>query len=70
MNRSREKNIRQAGRESRQNNRFVYVGGAACSDGRSDVEMRRMVQVEAGGRFMGDRHDTGLSVWPGIIRRM
>ena len=42
-----ELNIKLEGRTIRQNNSFIYLGGAVSSDGRSETELRRRVQAEA-----------------------
>ena len=42
-----ELNIKLEGRTRRQNNSFIYLGGAVSSDGRSETEVRRRVQAGA-----------------------
>ena len=42
-----EVNIKLEGRTIRQNNSFIYLGGAMSSDGRSETEVRRRVQAGA-----------------------
>ena len=42
-----ELNIKLEGRTIRQNNRFIYLGRAVSSDGRSETEVRRRVQAGA-----------------------
>ena len=42
-----ELNIKLEGRTIRQNNSFIYIGGAVSSDGRSETEVRRRVQAGA-----------------------
>ena len=42
-----ELNIKLEGRTIRQNNSFIYLGGAVSSDGRSGTEVRRRVQAGA-----------------------
>ena len=57
-----ELNIRLEGRTIRQNNSFIYLGGAVSSDGRSETEVRRRVQAGANAwrqvleGVMSDRH--------------
>ena len=41
----RNVNIKLITKTLRQNNNIVYLVGAMCSDGRSEVEMRRKVQA-------------------------
>ena len=42
-----ELNIELEGRTIRQNNSFIYLGGAVSSDGRSETEVRSRVQAGA-----------------------
>ena len=56
-----ELNIKLEGRMIRQNNSFIYLGGAVSSDGRSETEVRRRVQAGANAwrqveGVMSDRH--------------
>ena len=56
-----ELNIKLEGRTIRQNNSFIYLGGAVSSVGRSETEVRRRVQAEANAwrqveGVMSDRH--------------
>ena len=56
-----ELNIKLEGRTMRQNNSFIYIGGAVSSDGRSETEVRRRVQAGANAwrqveGVMSDRH--------------
>ena len=56
-----ELNIKLEGRTIRQNNSFIYLGGAVSSDGRSETEVRRRVQAGANAwrqveGVMSDRH--------------
>ena len=56
-----ELNIKLEGRTIRQNNSFIYLGGAVSSDGRSETEVRRKVQAGANAwrqvaGVMSDRH--------------
>ena len=56
-----ELNIKPEGRTIRQNNSFIYLGGAVSSDGRSETEVRRRVQDGANAwrqveGVMYDRH--------------
>ena len=56
-----ELNIKLGGRTIRQNNSFIYLGGAVSSDGRSETEVRRRVQAGANAwrqveGVMSDRH--------------
>ena len=56
-----ELNIKLEGRTIRQNNSFIYIGGAVSSDGRSETEVRRRVQAGANAwrqveGVMYDRH--------------
>ena len=56
-----ELNIKLEGRTIRQNNSFIYLGGAVSSDGRLETEVRRRVQAGANAwrqveGVMSDRH--------------
>ena len=56
-----ELNIKLEGRTIRQNNSFIYLGGAVSSDGRSETGLRRRVQAGANASrqvegVMSDRH--------------
>ena len=56
-----ELNIKLEGRTIRQNNSFIYLGGAVSSDGRSETGVRRRVQAGANAwrqveGVMSDRH--------------
>ena len=56
-----ELNIKLEGITIRQNNSFIYLGGAVSSDGRSETEVRRRVQAGANAwrqveGVLSDRH--------------
>ena len=56
-----ELNIKREGRTIRQNNRFIYLGGAVSRNGRSETEVRRRVQAGANAwrqveGVMSDKH--------------
>ena len=58
---SEELNIKLEGRTTRQNNSFIYLGGAVSSEGRSETEVRGRAQAGANAwrqveGVMSDRH--------------